>query len=214
MLPLRTGISQECPSPPDSGGSHFLSPPSSCNRRVFGGSTGRPRGRPCNLSVKTGGGCFQIKDLIVLIYFCAVLAGGPRYMLSWKTMHPSLFSREPRSRLAWLTKGPLWGPAVGGRRQAGGASPSPPAAPSFHRQTQDVQGPDSRCRPWEGGAGLWAAKAPPVRRSRCGTGPKGATDLGATVQMGGSQVFPVQQIAYGRQRGTPTLTHTSHQKQI
>lgn len=150
----------------------------------------------------------------MLIYFCAVLAGGPRYTLSWKTMHSSLFSWEPSSPPAWLTKGPLWGRAMGFRRQVGGARPSPPAAPSFCRQTQDVQGPDFRCRPRVRGAGLWAAKAPPVRRSRCGTGPKGTTALGATVQMGGSQVFPAQQIAYGRQRGMPTLTHTSHQKQL
>lgn len=96
----------------------------------------------------------------------------------------------------------------------GGARPSPPATPSFRRQTRDVQGPDSRCRPQVGGAGLWATQAPLVGRSRRGTGPEGPQPWGPWCRWGGVRSFPPSRLPMGTQRGMPTLTRTSHQKQL
>ena len=122
MLPLRTGLSQERPGSPDSGGSHFLSSLTGCRRSVVGGTAGHSPGKPRRQVCKNlRAGCFQIKGPIVLIYFCAVLAGGPLYTLSWKTMHSPLFSWERCGRLGVAYKGPSVGlyPRVAGGRLAG-----------------------------------------------------------------------------------------------
>lgn len=62
-----------------------------------------------------------MKGPTVLVYFGAVLAGGPLYTLPWKTMHSSLFSRERCGRPGMAYKGPSVGlyPRVAGRRLRG-----------------------------------------------------------------------------------------------
>lgn len=139
VLPLRTGISQERP-PPDSGGSRFLTPPTSCNRRAVGGTAGHSLGKPWPQVCKNcRAGCFQTKGPIVLIYFCAVLAGGPRYTLFLE--NNAFFSLLPGALRppGVAYKGPSVGPdprVVGGR--LGGHihlhTHPPHPAPSFRRQ--------------------------------------------------------------------------------
>lgn len=214
VLPLRTGISQERP-PPDSGGSRFLTPPTSCNRRAVGGTAGHSLGKPWPQVCKNcRAGCFQTKGPIVLIYFCAVLAGGPRYTLFLE--NNAFFSLLPGALRppGVAYKGPSVGPdprVVGGR--LGGhihLHTHPPHPPQLPQAAPGAQGPDSRSRPRVGGAGQWAAQAPRGRRSRSGTGPEGISAPGATVWTG-SQVFPTQRTGCGPQRGPRTLTCTSCQ---
>lgn len=68
---LRTGVSQECPSPPDSGGSHFLSPPSALTDESSGKHL-PPPGKTLRLVCKNRRGVFSDKgsDCAHLLLCC------------------------------------------------------------------------------------------------------------------------------------------------
>lgn len=215
VLPLRTGISQERP-PPDSGGSRFLTPPTSCNRRAVGGTAGHSLGKPWPQVCKTAErDVFKQRARLCSSTSVPSWLEGLVTHFSWKTMHSSLFSRELYGRPVWLTKGPLWGRTRGWWEAGWGgtsiSTPTPPTPPQLPQAAPGAQGPDSRSRPRVGGAGQWAAQAPRGRRSRSGTGPEGISAPGATVWTG-SQVFPTQRTGCGPQRGPRTLTCVLHVK--
>lgn len=138
VLPLRTGISQERP-PPDSGGSRFLTPPTSCNRRAVGGTAGHSLGKPWPQVCKTAErDVFKQRARLCSSTSVPSWLEGLVTHFSWKTMHSSLFSREPYGRPVWLTKGPLWGRTRGWWEAGWGgtsiSTPTPPTPPSFRRQ--------------------------------------------------------------------------------